>query len=64
MLPPLADFRPPAQQFIQGDMPANVFKPPRQFARQPDPRGRVSTAGEPANLLKVVKMRQGLIEIG
>ena len=32
---------------------------PRQFARQPDPRGRVSTAGEPANRLKVVKMRQG-----
>jgi hypothetical protein len=64
MLPALADFRPPAQQFIQGDMPANVFKTARQFARRPDPGGRVGTAGEPADRLKVVKMRQGLVEIG
>ena len=28
MLPVLANFRALAQQFIQGDMPANVFKPP------------------------------------
>jgi hypothetical protein len=45
-------------------MPADVFKTARQFARRPDPGGRVGTAGESADRLKVVKMRQGLVEIG
>ncbi len=58
MLPPSPTSARRPNNLSRGDMPANVFKPARQFARQPDPRGRVSTAGEPANRLKVVKMRR------
>ncbi len=64
MLPVLANFRALAQQFIQGDMPANVFKTARQLASRPDPGSRMGTAGEPADRLKVVKMRQGVVEVG